>query len=120
MRGATATEETAHCLLHNFQKSSIGAERSVANCDGAMLTYDLLMFLALQIRSKNPKRCFKPTHSLSHETEHSRLEADSINKQINDQYNEKSQLSKTKDRVDYLKDKTDLQMFEMTHFPLLP
>ena len=99
MRGGKATEETAHCLHHSFHKRSLGAERCVVNCDGAILTYDLLKFLGWQIHTKNPKRCFKSIHLVSPETGHSRLEADSINKQVNDYYKKKSQFSKTKDRV---------------------
>ena len=44
-----ATEETATCLQHSFQKTSISAERAIVNCDGAILTYDLLKFVACSV-----------------------------------------------------------------------
>ena len=108
MRGGKATEETARCLQHSFQKRTINAERSVANSDGATLTYDLLMFLARECHSKNPKRCFKSSHLLSPETGHSRLEADSINK-ANDYTKKKSEFSTSSDQVEHINRCSELE-----------
>ena len=120
MNGGKATEETTQCLLHSFQKRSIGAENCMINCDGAILTYHFLKFSAWQIHTKNPKKQFQILHVTSPETGHSRLEADTINKQANDHYKKKSEFSKCEDRKKYINDNTDLQMISFEFFSNLP
>ena len=69
---------------------------------------------------QNPNQYFKSIHVLSPETGHSRLEADGINQQTSAQYRKKQQWSKCSERVDYINEKTEIEMKEWTFFGTLP
>ena len=120
MIGGKAFEETIQCLEHCFKKRSIGAERCFLNCDGALITYNLLMFAAFCCHPKNPNRYFKAVHAASPETGHSRLDADSINQQATKHYKKRSHWSTTAERVDYINENTDIEMMEWKYFGTLP
>ena len=120
MVGGKSAEETIQCLEHCFRVRSIGAERCFLNCDGALLTYNLLRFAVFSCLPQNPNRYFKSVHVLSPETGHSRLEADGINQQTSAQYKKKQQWSKCSERVDYINQKTEIEMKEWTFFGTLP
>ena len=120
MVGGKQTEETIQCLEYCFKSRSIGAERCVLNCDGALLTYNLLQFAAFSCLPQNPNRYFKSVHVLSPETGHSRLEADSINQQTSTHYKKKEHWSTTAERVAYINEHTNVEMKEFKYFAELP
>ena len=120
MVGGKAAEETIQCLDHTFGARSIGAERCFLNCDGALLTYNLLRFAVFCCLPQNPNRYFKSVCCLSPETGHSRLEADGINQQTSAQYRKKQKWSKCSERVDYINERTEIEMKEWTYFGTLP
>ena len=120
MVGGKAVEETVQCLECCFKERGIGAERCFLNCDGALLTYNLLKFVAFSCHPKNPKRYFRSIHNLSPETGHSRLDADSINQQSSAHYKKREHWSTTAERVEYINENTNIEMKEWKYFRTLP
>lgn len=120
MVGGKAVEETLQCLDHSFSKSSVGAERCFLNCDGALISYAILQAFAWFVHPKNKKRYFRAINLLSPETGHSRLEADTINKQVNDHYRRKERFAKCKDRVEFINKETNIEMIQWPYFATLP
>ena len=120
MVGGKGSEEVVQCLEHMFQKRGIGAERVIINCDGAILTYKLLMFDAFICHPKNPNRYFKSVWNTSPETGHSRLQADAINAQCDQQFKKKSSFGTCKERVDWLNDKSTIEAHEFKCFATMP
>ena len=120
MVGGKQAEETIQCLEHTFRDRGIGAERCFLNCDGALLTYKLLRFAAFCVLPSNPRRYYRALHVLSPETGHSRLEADQINQQTSKHYQKSERWSKCSDRVEYINEKTDIEMKEWKYFGTLP
>ena len=120
MVGGKAVEETLQCLEHSFQKRCVGAERCFLNCDGALISYAILQAFAWFVHPKNQKRYFTAINLLSPETGHSRLEADTINKQVNDHYSKKERFATCSDRVEFINKETNIEMMEWKYFATLP
>lgn len=120
MHGGKQAEHVTTCLELLFQQMSIGAERGMVNLDGALLTYKVLKAAAFYVHEKNPNRYFRSLFVSSPETGHSRLEADTINKQAKDQYNKREQFTTTRERVKYLNECTNVEVKQVLHFANLP
>ena len=98
--GVKRSEDVVQCLEHTFKEKGISAERLILNCDGGILTYNLLKFGAWICHPKNPNCCFKSVWNTFPERAYSRLEADATNEQRNAHFKKRTSFGTCKERVD--------------------
>ena len=120
MNGGKAIEETWQSYWYLFTERCVGAERLYLTCDGAMISYDLLMLLMWVCNPKNPKRKFLSFTLLSLEQGHSYIPADTLDYRITTHYNKINTWTTCAERVQYINAHTDINMVQLFEFMEIP
>ena len=121
MVGGKAVQETTECYEHLFTQKCVGAERLFVTCDGAMISYEVLMFFAWICNPKNPKRLFKAVHVLSLEQGHSYLQADTLDYNVTRIYDKRRIWTTCAERIQYVNASgSKINMIQMDEFHELP